>query len=266
MTTENQTPERISPGIQGAALIIPLAGLPMVGSGADLGALLVDALRRSNLTIETGDVLVVAQKVVSKAEGREILINDVTPGPEALRIAAATGKEPRLVEVVLAESRRIVRAAPGVLVVETHHGFVCANAGVDHSNTPPGTLLRLPLDPDASAAALRIAVGTAMRTLPAVIVSDSHGRAWRLGTVGVAIGAAGLDALWDLRGQPDLYGRMLEATVTARGDELATAATLVMGEADEGTPAALVRGARFSTGAAAGAAALRRPAERDLFR
>ncbi len=238
----------------------------MVAAGDALGQLLVDALRRAGLTIQNGDVLVVAQKVVSKAEGREVRLDDVTPGSEALRIAAVTGKEPRLVQVVLSESKRIVRAAPGVLLVETHHGFVCANAGVDHSNTPPGTLLRLPADPDASAARLREAVGAAMGIRPAVIVSDSHGRAWRLGTVGVAIGAAGLDALCDLRGRPDLYGRALEATVTARADELAAAATLVMGETDEGTPAALLRGTRFSADEPMGAAALRRPAERDLFR
>jgi coenzyme F420-0:L-glutamate ligase/coenzyme F420-1:gamma-L-glutamate ligase len=243
-----------------------LAGLPLVASGDDLAGCLARGLRRASLSPEHGDVLVVAQKVVSKAEGREVALHAVAPGREAVRLAAIVRKDARLVEVVLQESVRVVRAAPGVLLVETHHGFVCANAGVDHSNTPPGTVLRLPVDPDASAARLRDALGRVFGTSPAVIIADSHGRAWRLGTVGVAIGAAGVDALWDLRGRLDLYGRALEATVTGRVDELAAAATLVMGEAAEGIPAALIRGVRFSTDHTEGVATLRRPAAQDLFR
>jgi coenzyme F420-0:L-glutamate ligase/coenzyme F420-1:gamma-L-glutamate ligase len=237
-----------------------------VQPGDDLGALLVAGLQALGLDPRSEDVLVVAQKVVSKAEGREIALDSVTAGAAAEELAARVGKDPRLVEIVMGESRRVVRAAPGVLVVETNHGFVCANAGVDHSNTPAGTVLRLPVDPDASAAGLREAIEAATGARPAVVIADSHGRAWRLGTVGVAIGAAGVDPLWDLRGERDLYGRELEATVTGRIDELAAAATMAMGEAAEGTPAALVRGAVFSRKRPDGAAALRRPPDQDLFR
>jgi coenzyme F420-0:L-glutamate ligase/coenzyme F420-1:gamma-L-glutamate ligase len=217
------------------------------------------------LAAQADDVLVVAQKVVSKAEGRAVVLARVEPTPEAAALAGVVAKDPRLVQVVLDEAVRVVRAVNGVLIVETRHGLVCANGGVDQSNTPPGTALRLPVDPDRSAAEIRAGLARHGGTAPAVIVSDSHGRAWRVGTVGIAIGAAGLDALLDLRGQRDLYGRVLEATIAGRADELAAAAILVMGEGAEGTPAALVRGARFRT-AGAGAGALRRSSERDLFR
>ncbi|MFQ5460822.1 MAG: coenzyme F420-0:L-glutamate ligase [Anaerolineae bacterium] len=245
--------------------ISPVLGMPLVSAGDDLAALIAAALDRNRMDLAPGDVLVVAHKVVSKAEGRTVDLAAVRPGREARRVADVVGKDPHLVEIVLAESRRVVRAAPGVLVVETHHGFICANAGVDLSNAPSGTAVCLPQDPDASARRLRRGIGRATGVAPAVVVADSHGRPWRLGTVGLAIGAAGIGAVDDLRGTLDLYGRRLKATEVGRIDAVAAAATLVMGEADEGVPAALVRGARFSPTAGGARDALRDP-ERDLFR
>jgi coenzyme F420-0:L-glutamate ligase/coenzyme F420-1:gamma-L-glutamate ligase len=222
---------------------------------------------RQGLAWADGDVLVLAQKVVSKAEGRLVDLVGVIPSAEAERLAAIVDKDPRLVAVILSESRAVLRAALGVLVVETHHGFVCANAGVDRSNVGPegDVVVLLPADPDASAARLLAALDATTGVRGAVIINDSHGRAWREGTVGVAIGAAGIQALADLRGQPDLFGRPLEVTRVGLVDELAAAASLVMGQAADGIPAVLVRGAVFESGPG-GARAIQRPVERDLFR
>jgi coenzyme F420-0:L-glutamate ligase/coenzyme F420-1:gamma-L-glutamate ligase len=237
----------------------------MIEPGDDLAQLLARAIRRSRRTIKARDVVVVAQKVVSKAEGRLVVLADVAPGTKARELGAVTGKDPRLVEVILADARRVVRAVPGVLIVETRHGFVCANGGVDQSNVRPGLVVRLPEDPDASARRLRQGLAEELGQAPAVIVSDSHGRAWRMGTVGLALGAAGIAAITDLRGGADLEGRTLQATVIATVDEVAAAASLVMGEADEGTPAAIVRGVSYEAGSGSVQAMLR-SAENDLFR
>jgi coenzyme F420-0:L-glutamate ligase/coenzyme F420-1:gamma-L-glutamate ligase len=246
--------------------ITGVSGVPMVQPGADLAAITLTGFAASGLSPEDGDVLVVAQKIVSKAEGR---IVEVTPSERAIALAAETGKDPRFVEVVLSESRRIVRHRPNLIVVEHRLGFVMANAGIDHSNVAPedGTerVLLLPVDPDGSALALQQQLAARTGKRIAVIISDSFGRPWRRGTVGIAIGAAGLPAVIDWRGQPDLFGRKLEVTETGFADEIAAAASLVQGQAAEATPIVLVRGLNWSAPEAP-AAAIVRPPEHDLFR
>jgi coenzyme F420-0:L-glutamate ligase / coenzyme F420-1:gamma-L-glutamate ligase len=246
--------------------IVPIRGLPMVKPGDDLAGLLAFALEPNGITLRAGDVLVVAQKVVSKAEGRIIDLATVVPSPQAIELAADIHKDPRLVEVILSESVRVVRKRPGVLIVEHRLGFVMANAGVDQSNLGlPDCALLLPEHPDHSAETLRHRLATLTGTQIAVIINDSFGRAWRRGTAGVAIGAAGLPALIDLRGQPDLFGRTLEVSVIGFADEIAAAASLLMGQADEAQPAVLVRGLTWSAPAST-AASIVRPPEEDLFR
>jgi coenzyme F420-0:L-glutamate ligase / coenzyme F420-1:gamma-L-glutamate ligase len=216
-----------------------------------------------------GDILVVASKVVSKAEGRVVRLADVSPGDRALRMAAQTGgKDPRLVQLILDESAEVLRAEGGALIVETRHGFVCANAGLDQSNVPgEDSVVLLPLDPDASARALRHGIEAARGVRPGVVVSDSFGRAWRLGQVDVAIGAAGVGVLDDWRGRVDAYGRELKATMLAVADAVAASADLARSK-DAGEPAVLVRGLErlVTPDDGAGAAALRRPRADDLFR
>lgn len=243
--------------------IVPVTGLPEFTPGMKVGT---EVAARAEL--RDGDVLVVSQKVVSKAEGRVRRLAEVEPGPEAQRLAAALGKEPALVELILAESREVLRAERGVLIAETRHGFVCANAGVDSSNLPEeGTVSLLPEDPDASARRIRAEIRTATGASPAVVVADSFGRAWRLGQAEVAIGCAGLVPLDDWRGRADAEGRELEATEIAIADEAASAADLVRTKSNR-VPAAIVRGlAHFVTAAdGPGAASLRRPRSEDLFR
>lgn len=243
-----------------AVALTALPGLPMVAAGEDLGALLADGMTRAGLSPQPGDVLAVAQKVVSKAEERSVPLASVTPSSEARRLAEETGKDPRLVELILSESVRVVRSRPNLIIVEHRLGLVMANAGIDQSNLgQDGHALLLPLDPDGSAARLAARLGLA------VVITDSFGRAWRRGTVGVAIGAAGLPALLDLRGQPDLFGRTLQVSVTGFADEIAAAAGLVMGQGAEGRPAVLVRGLAWSAPLAP-AAALVRIGPEDLFR
>ncbi len=246
-----------------------LKGVPMVQAGDDLAAIALAAYEATSLMPADGDVLVVAQKIVSKAEGRMVDVSTVEPSPQAIALAAEVEKDPRLVEVILSESRRIVRHRPNLVIAEHRRGWVMANAGIDHSNVAPddGTerVLLLPLDPDASAETLRqrLAVATGKRI--AIIVSDSFGRPFRRGTVGIALGAAGLPAVIDWRGHPDLFGRKLEVTETGFADEIAAAASLVQGQADEATPIVLARGLSWSAPDAP-AAALVRPPEHDLFR
>lgn len=238
---------------------IPVEGLPEVEEGVALGELIA-----ARTEIEPGDVLVIAQKVVSKAEGRLRRLSSVIPGAEARKLAAVLGKEPALVELILEESKEVLRAERSVLIVETHHGFVCANAGIDSSNIPEDdTVCLLPEDPDASARRIRGEVGETI----GVVISDSFGRAWRLGQAEVAIGCAGLRPLDDWRGRADAHGRELEATLIAVADEAAAAADLARGK-DSGLPVVIVRGLdRFVTGEdGPGAAALRRPRDEDLFR
>jgi len=243
--------------------VLAVAGLPEFAPGMSVGA---EIAARAEL--RDGDVVVISQKIVSKAEGRVRRLAEVTAGDEARRLAAGLDKDPALVELVLAESREVLRAERGALIVETRHGFVCANAGIDASNLPEdGTVSLLPEDPDASARRIRTELEVASATTVATVVADSFGRAWRLGQADVAIGCAGLTPLDDWRGRTDAEGRQLEATSIALADEAAAAADLVRDKASR-VPAAIVRGlSRFVRAEdGPGAAALRRPRDEDLFR
>ena len=243
-----------------------LEGLPRIRPGDDLAVILGDALEAAGLIPGARDVLVVAQKIVSKAEGRIVVLADVEPSARAEELAQQTGKDPRLVEVILSETRHVLRARQRVLIVQHRLGYVMANAGVDQSNLDdPGTALLLPRDPDASAAGLRARLAARFGTAPGVIVSDSFGRAWRRGSIGTAIGVAGLPALLDMRGQPDLSGRRLEVTIAAFADQIASTAALLTGEAAEGRPAVLVRGLAWSAPDETAMAMIRDEAE-DMFR
>ncbi len=253
--------------VMASLTLTPLTGIPRVRPGDPLASLLLDALQRASLSLQDGDILVVAQKIVSKAEGRYVHLDTVQPSLRARALARLTGKDPRLVELILQESRRVLRAVPGVLIVEHRLGFVCANAGIDHSNVrgDDAWVLLLPEDPDASAARLRQALEKATGARVGVLIIDSHGRAWRLGTMGVAIGLSGLPGLVDLRGRRDLEGRPLRVTQVAAADELAAAASLIMGQADEGIPAVHVRGFPYPLHPGR-LQDLLRPEAQDLFR
>jgi coenzyme F420-0:L-glutamate ligase/coenzyme F420-1:gamma-L-glutamate ligase len=244
--------------------LFSVAGIPEVAPGADLGALIAGAVRRTGRAVEAGDVFVVAQKIVSKAEGALVRLDEVVPSPLAHEWATAHGLDPHLVEVVFRESRRIVRMDRGIVIAETRHGFVCANAGVDASNVAPGFVTVLPRDPDASAEGLRAGLSEAFACPISTIVSDTFGRPWREGFVNVALGVAGLRPLIDYRGCVDPHGRRLHATLIALADELAGAAEIVMRKT-AGTPVAIVRGAAEWTGEGSGRM-LVREASRDLFR
>jgi coenzyme F420-0:L-glutamate ligase/coenzyme F420-1:gamma-L-glutamate ligase len=248
--------------------IIPIAGLPLFKPGDDLAAAIATALRAQGERLYEGDVLAVAQKIVSKAEGRAVRLANVTASAEAKKLAAETGKAPAVAELILQESAGIMRAKPGVIIARHRLGTVAANAGIDASNVESEeseTVLLWPADPDASAAALRDALGAAYGTEIAVIITDSLGRAWRLGTTGTAIGSAGIAPLTDRRGETDLFGRVLQATVVGRADELAAAASLVIGEGAESTPVAIIRNASYVRTQAEGIGAMLRPADEDLF-
>ncbi|MCC7411703.1 MAG: coenzyme F420-0:L-glutamate ligase [Gammaproteobacteria bacterium] len=241
--------------------------MPLIHPGDDLAGIIGDALDRAGLHPHDRDVLVIAQKVVSKAEGRLVALDSVTPSKRARRVAARVDKDPRLVELVLREAAEVVACRPGALIVRHRCGYVLANAGIDHSNVDARagtTVLLLPCDADASAARLRAALERRYGVTVAVVINDSTGRAWRNGTVGIALGAAGLPALLDMRGWSDLFGRRLEITETGFADEIAAAASLVMGQADEGRPVVLLRGLRWH--GESNAAALLRPPADDLFR
>ena len=249
--------------------VIALPGLPLIRAGDDLVALIAAALKRNGVALRAKDVLVVAQKIVSKAQNRVVDLATIEPSAKALALAKDVDKDPRLVEVILSESVRVVRARRGVLIVEHKLGFIMANAGVDQSNVAPkdgsAHVLLLPENPDRSAEALRRGLAKATGIDVAVVINDSFGRPWRQGTVGVAIGVAGLPALVDLRGRPDLFGRKLEVSVIGFADEVAAAASLVMGQADEALPAALIRGLSWSASESRAASIVRSPNE-DLFR
>jgi len=249
--------------------IVALPGIPMVQRGDDLATLVEAGVAEAGLRLQANDVIVIAQKIVSKSEGREVDLDTVAPSERAKELAAETQKDPRLVELILSESVRVVRARPNLIIVEHRLGFVHANAGVDQSNVGPQDgrqrALLLPRDPDGSAEALRARLSSTAGVPLAVIINDSFGRAWRRGTVGVAIGAAGLPALMDLRGNPDLFGRVLQVSITGFADEIAAAASLVMGQGNESQPIVLMRGLAWSA-ATNPAAELLRPQAEDLFR
>ena len=245
--------------------IVPVHGIPEVRPGDDLVGLLLEALTRAGERLVDGDVLAFAQKVVSKSEGRLVRLADVKPGARALRMAEQSGKDPRQLEVVLSESVKVLRWERGVLISETRHGFVCANAGVDRSNAgAPDTVVLLPVDPDASAARIRDEIAKRAQARVAIVVTDTFGRAWREGHTNVAIGIAGLPALKRYVGQRDPEGYELRVTEIAVADEIAAAAELVMGKLDR-CPVAIVRGIVMDAPAET-AREYVRPAERDLFR
>lgn len=244
-----------------------LPGLPLIEPGDELVPLIAAGLERASITLADGDVLAIAQKIISKAEGRRVRLADVTPSDQAVELAASVQKDPALVELVLQESQRVLRTRPGLMIVEHRLGFVCANAGIDHSNVAEGdeSVLLLPLDPDQSARSIRAGLAALFGVQPGVLIVDSHGRAWRMGTVGVAIGVAGFPALQDMRGEPDLFGRKLEITQIGLADEVSAAASILMGQAGESSPVVHLRGLPYPLREGS-LGELIRPQEEDLFR
>lgn len=251
--------------------LTPLHHIPLIRQGDDLADIVVKALESDNLGIEDNDILVFAQKIVSKAEGRAVNLVNVTPSQRAIELARQTEKDPRVVELILQESNEVVRIRVGTIIVEHKLGFVCANAGIDHSNvagvgdSAQEWVLLLPEEPDRSAEKMRNDIQSKTGKRVAVLIIDSHGRAWRNGTVGVAIGVAGMPALEDLRGKPDLFDFTLRITQVGTADELAAAASLVMGQAAEGTPVVHVRGFPYPLRESS-LKELIRPKDQDLFR
>ena len=250
-------------------VLTAVSGIPLIEPGDDLGAILIDSLRRSGIAPRDSDVLIIAQKVVSKAEGRYIDLRAVVPSARAVEIAAIVRKDPRIVEVILAESVEVVRLAEGVLIVVHRLGFIMANAGVDQSNIahPEGgeRVLLLPANPDASCALLKARLDQVFGADLGIVINDSFGRPWRNGVVGVALGAAGLPSLLSLIGAPDLFGRAMRVTEVGLADEIAAAASMLMGQTDDALPLVHVRGLAWDA-PARNAAALLRPKEQDLFR
>ena len=244
-----------------------LPGIPLVEPGGDLGELTLVGLEEAGIVLQNNDILVYASKVVSKSEGRYFKLNSIRPSPAAREIAVVCDKDPRLVELILAESNQVLRIRPGLIVVEHRLGFVCANAGIDHSNTDGDeeTVLLLPTDPDRSARHLHHALVKATGADAAIIINDSHGRAWRQGTVGIAIGLAGMLPLTDRRGDPDIFGRTLQATLLGTADEIAAGASLLQGGADERSPIIHLRGVTYEPGSGL-VSDLLRPLETDMFR
>ncbi len=243
--------------------LIPVRDLPSIRPGDDLAALVVE-----RLALEDGDVVVIAQKVISRAENRLVHLSTVEPSQRAIDMAPTAKKDPRLVELILSDSNEVLRLHEGVLIVEQRSGWVCANAGIDRSNVPPGdgqVAALLPEDADASARRFAARILELTGRTVAVVVNDSHGRAWREGSVGVAIGVAGMRPLKDERGRRDLYGYELQTSVIGFADEIAAAASLLMGQTDEGIPVVVVRGLEYQAGDGS-AQELVRPKERDLFR
>lgn len=243
-----------------------LRGIPLIQAGDDLAGIIADALDRAGLALQPGDVLAVAQKIMSKAEARSVDLATIDPGDQARALAAATDKDPRMVELILRESTRVVRQRPGLIIVEHRLGLILANAGIDRSNVEgdEDQVLLLPENPDASARALRDALEKKTGVAPGVLCVDSLGRPWRLGTTGVAIGAAGVTVVTDLRGSGDLFDRPMQVAEIAPADSLASAAVLLMGEGAEGTPVVLIRGLSPVAGEQPATAVLR-PSDEDLF-
>lgn len=262
--------------------LTPLQHIPLIRQGNNLADIIVNALRESHLTLQADDIFVIAQKIVSKAEGRIVDLATITPSHRAVELGSQTQKDPRVVELILQESNEVLRTRIGAIIVEHKLGFVCANAGIDHSNVnpllpakgrlgeradakPEDWVLLLPQNPDLSAENLRAEIQAKTEKQIGILIIDSHGRAWRNGTVGVAIGIAGIPGLEDLRGKPDLFGYTLQVTQVGVADELAAAASLMMGQAAEGTPAIHVRGFPYPLREAS-LKELIRPKEQDLFR
>jgi len=250
--------------------LTPLPGIPEVNPGDELAGLIHEGLNRSGVLLQEGDILVVAQKVISKSEGRAVNLANIIPSQKALELTQIIEKDSRLTELILQESKSVLRTRPGTIIVEHRLGFVCANAGIDHSNVSKSNdgedwVLLLPKDPDASAMALRKELEESSGVTLGVLIIDSHGRAWRMGTAGVAIGLSGIPGLVDLRGEADLFGYTLQITQVGAADELAAAASLVMGQAAEGTPVVHARGFPYDLRDGQ-LVELIRPEQEDLFR
>ena len=269
--------------------LFSIPDFPLVEPGDDLAALIIEKLAAINETLQPSDVIVMAQKVVSKAEGRLIQLDDVVPDARSIEIAERVAKDPRVVQVVLDDSSEVIRILPGLLITAHQSGWICANAGVDRSNIRPtqkamadfalddaavdaesDVVALLPVDADVSAAQIRQRLaelsGTELDEAPAILINDSHGRAWRIGTVGVCIGCAGAPPIWDQRGLHDLFGYELQGSEECIADELCAAASLLMGQSDEGTPVVVVRGYRLPQRPHASAKTIQRPADKDAFR
>jgi coenzyme F420-0:L-glutamate ligase/coenzyme F420-1:gamma-L-glutamate ligase len=247
-------------------------GIPLVKPGDDLAVMILESLHFEGIELQDGDVIVLAQKIVSKAEGRRVRQDAFIPSKEAVSLAEITGKSPHLIQAVLEESKKVIRAVPHTIIAEHKNGFICANAGIDHSNVevnegdvPDDWILLLPEDADRSANAIRTELEAVSGKKIAVLIIDSHGRPWRVGTVGVTIGVSGMPALVDLRGKPDLFGRELLVTQVAAADELAAGASLMMGQANEASPVVHVRGFPYSLRESS-LQELIRPETQDLFR
>jgi len=252
-------------------VLTSLPDFPLISKGDDLVRLILDGFLRCGIEPQFGDILAIAQKIVSKAEGQLVALEDVKPSEEASELAQQTEKDPRLVELILKESKRVLRARPGLIIVEHRLGFVCANAGIDSSNAAPenvegdGFVILLPQDPDASARRIADKLYKETQVKFGVLIIDSHGRAWREGSVGVTIGADGMNTLLDLRGTPDLFGKRLKTTQVGIADELASASSIMMGQAAEGLPVVHIRGLPYPLGEGS-AQDILRSKEKDLFR
>ncbi len=257
-----------SPGATVPVQLIALPDFPQVFEGDNVAKLIVEASIAAGLILQNGDIIVLAHKIISKAEGRLVNLDEVLPGERAYEVANLTGKDPKLIELILRESSRISRVREGLIIVRHRLGFTSANAGIDRSNVPQDTIgeivVLIPENPDASAARLREEIKQSLDIDLAVVIADSHGRPFRLGTVGVAIGVAGMPALWNRRGEHDLYGYELQHTEVGTADEVASAASLLMGQAAEGTPVVLIRGLKLPS-AEGQASDLVRPNEIDLY-
>lgn len=249
--------------------LIGLPGIPLLTEGDDLGEIILQSLEKMDSPIENGDVLVIAETAVAKIEGETIDLNSISPSEQAFEIALATGKDPELVEVIINASNEIIKIGPDFIISETKQGFVCANAGIDESNIELGLAKPIPSNPDNSATRIRAKIESSTGKKVAVVISDTQGRAFREGAIGVAIGISGMEPLWDRRGEKDLYGRELQTTTIAVADELASAASIVMGQAHEGLPVVLIRGVNYFDSLQndrATAKSLIRPKKYDVFR
>lgn len=249
--------------------IIGLKNIPLIEKGDDIGGLILNGAKEHEIALDNGDVLVIAETAVAKSEGNFIDLEKLEPGQKAFELANLTGKDPKLVEAIIKESAEIIKVGPDFIISETRHGFVCANAGIDESNVDEGLATPIPLNPDKSAAIIRKHLKDAIGKNMAVIISDTQGRAFREGAIGVAIGVSGIEALWDRSGELDLYGRELKTTSIAVADELSSAASLVMGQADEGIPVVIIKGVSYFDrlkNESGSIKSLIRPKKYDVFR
>lgn len=258
----NPMNERIDPESERLQLIA-VKGIPDVLPGDDISELILKAQEKMDLPAEDGDIYVISQKIVSKAEGRLVRLDDIVPSSFALQLSETIGKDPKETEVILRESRSIIKARLGILITETRHGIICANSGVDRSNVKGDQLLLLPISPDESARRIKVGIESKAKKRVAVIISDTFGRPWREGHVDFAIGVSGIECFRDYRGRKDMYGRELKVTMMAQADEIASAAELLMGKAKR-VPVVIVRGYSYAPGE--GSQKMIRPVERDLFR